>query len=243
MMMKFIFILLGLLAVTLSYSQIGINTDAPQRLFHIDALGNTVVGNNTTDDVVVTGAGDLGVGLISPNEKLHIKSLTGGAIRIDDTTQTEGLVLTSGNTQGVAIWKSPVGSLIKGFVVAETITVSNTQWVLTSSYIDIPSQSACIVNCLVQFVITSASQPGLFLGLSTSNTVFINASSSGQVVTSKQYSGANSPLIMSGFVGDIENNTNATMRLYLWAFTDSTTGVSYAPANTVNDIRLYAISY
>ena len=44
-------------------------------------------------------------------------------------------------------------------------------------------------------------------------------------------------------MGDIENNTNATMRLYLWAFTDSTTGVSYAPANTVNDIRLYAISY
>ncbi len=52
-----------------------------------------------TDSMVITGAGDVGIGTTEPTEKLHIA----GSIRIVDGTEGSGLVLTS-DAQGVGSW-------------------------------------------------------------------------------------------------------------------------------------------
>ncbi len=66
---------MGIFSVGFLYSQIGINTDTPLALFHIDGKRNTT---STTagieDDVVITAAGNLGIGTVTPPNKLSIIS-------------------------------------------------------------------------------------------------------------------------------------------------------------------------
>jgi len=57
-------------------SQVGINTANPLQTFHVDPQRNTtVVGsivNNSSDDVVVSNQGNVGIGTTNPVTKLHI---------------------------------------------------------------------------------------------------------------------------------------------------------------------------
>ena len=90
-------------------AQVGIRTDNPQGMLHVDAKGNTYVGLsdtvNISDDVVVTPEGRIGVGTLKPQARLDILSATPGAIRIADGSQGPGKILTSDNT-GAAGWAS-----------------------------------------------------------------------------------------------------------------------------------------
>lgn len=235
-----ILLLMGICVCNFLQAQVGVNITNPQGVFHIDPLGDTVGANNGSDDIIVLNNGNVGVGTLSPSTKLHIKSSTAGAIRIEDGTEGLGRVLTS-DAQGVGRWEVAKGSLVNGVVFAENIPAPST-WSLTKSYIIIPPQVSCVIACMAQFSLANISQSGLFLGFSTSNTAFLNASPAAQVIFNRQYSMAGSFLICNGFVTDIKNTSNSNMTLYLWARSDQPVGtVRYAPANTVNDIKLYAI--
>jgi hypothetical protein len=108
----FFIFLLCLVAVSGPLSaQVGINTEDPQGLLHVDAKSNTVVVNsnnvlNAEDDVVVTPQGRIGVGTTDPQARLDIRSATPGAIRIQDGTEGAGKALTS-DADGVAKWTLP----------------------------------------------------------------------------------------------------------------------------------------
>ena len=57
------------------HAQVGINTQTPLGIFHIDPKGDTSGGiTNTSDDIIVTATGNVGIGTISPDARMHIKT-------------------------------------------------------------------------------------------------------------------------------------------------------------------------
>ncbi|MDP9962059.1 hypothetical protein [Chryseobacterium lathyri] len=79
-MKKTLFAIASIFALcTHTFAQVGISTSNPQASFHIDgAKDNPTTGAPSsaqqTNDVVVTNSGQIGIGTISPTEKLDISS-------------------------------------------------------------------------------------------------------------------------------------------------------------------------
>jgi hypothetical protein len=108
-------ILLGLFFISGSaFSQVGINTSNPQGIFNIDGgKDNPGTGIPTIaqqlNDVTVTSSGNIGIGTVSPTQKIDIH--TGGTastpvtgFKLADGNQSESFVLTT-DANGVATWK------------------------------------------------------------------------------------------------------------------------------------------
>ena len=92
-------------------AQVGIRTEDPRGMLHVDARGDTYInGVDTLDDVVVTPEGRIGVGTLNPQARLHIVGPKGKAIRIADTSEGGGKILTSFDNTGRAHWTALVGS-------------------------------------------------------------------------------------------------------------------------------------
>ena len=108
-MKKIVLLIMGLFFIGLMQAQVGINTQSPQGLLHIDSRGDTNGSLNASDDVVVNKYGNTGVGTINPQKKLEIISSTPGAIRIADTSEGVTKVLTSSST-GAVTWVNIIGS-------------------------------------------------------------------------------------------------------------------------------------
>lgn len=99
-----------LLASTASYAQVGINTNLPQGTFHVDgAKDNSTTGAPTpsqqANDVIVTSAGNVGIGTTTPTRKLEIVSPTSPAMRIVDGNQQVNYVMMS-DANGYGTWKA-----------------------------------------------------------------------------------------------------------------------------------------
>ncbi|WP_146212666.1 hypothetical protein [Dysgonomonas alginatilytica] len=103
-MKKNILLTIAFLTGTVLWAQIGINTETPQKLFHVDAVRNTSGVTNVSDDAVVDAAGNMGLGVLSPTAKLHIAGDgTTPALRIVDGTQKDTRILRS-DASGNATW-------------------------------------------------------------------------------------------------------------------------------------------
>lgn len=113
---NFFLLVFALLLTNLCYSQVGINTKNPQGIFHVDPKGNTNGVNNVSDDLLIDSKGNVGLGTVSPQAKVHIKSGTKDApepgFLLNDGTQGATRVLTS-DASGNASW---VDSRATGFV-------------------------------------------------------------------------------------------------------------------------------
>jgi len=90
-------------------AQVGIKTENPQGIFHIDGQGNTNGNLNRADDVIITQNGHVGIGTI-PSSRLDIKSSSPGAFRLQDTSQGPGKVLSCVSADGKASWGNLPGS-------------------------------------------------------------------------------------------------------------------------------------
>jgi hypothetical protein len=94
---------------------IGINTENPQGVLHIDGASTPATTNpsagpvsavQASDDVMIDASGRIGIGLQAPGAKVDMLSPTpGGALRIQDGTQGEGKFLFS-DANGVGSWAS-----------------------------------------------------------------------------------------------------------------------------------------
>lgn len=85
---KNIYLLILLFAISSLYAQVGINTDNPQQLFHVDGQKNNPTTGSPSadqqkDDVVITVDGRLGIGTIAPTEKLDVNGRA--RIRVTDS--------------------------------------------------------------------------------------------------------------------------------------------------------------
>ncbi|NDW08167.1 hypothetical protein [Dysgonomonas sp. 520] len=106
-MKKSSLILLIFLAVTALKAQVGVNTESPQGVFHIDAARNTSGNTNVADDVVVDAQGRVGIGTNAPQTKVDIRSSTqGGGFRLQDGSQGNNMILTS-DANGNGRWSAP----------------------------------------------------------------------------------------------------------------------------------------
>lgn len=99
-MKKKILLLMGIFTIGIINAQIGINTQSPQGVFHIDGKGNTNGVNNTIDDFIIDANGNVGVGTSTPKAKMDIM----GSVIINDGNAVKDLILTSDNL-GNAAWK------------------------------------------------------------------------------------------------------------------------------------------
>ena len=100
---------MGLYFIGLIQAQVGINTQSPQGVLHIDPHRDTNGSLNMSDDVTVNKYGNIGIGTTNPQRKLEIISSTPGAIRIADTSEGVTKVLTS-SSNGSATWVNIIGS-------------------------------------------------------------------------------------------------------------------------------------
>lgn len=113
-MKKHLVILMSLFSSVSLFSQVGINTENPQQLFHTDGKSSDATTNPTTgtptvaqqiDDVVITNQGRVGIGTIAPSEKLEVN----GKTKINDLpvngsggfTATRTLVANNNGVVGV----------------------------------------------------------------------------------------------------------------------------------------------
>jgi hypothetical protein len=123
-------------------ASIGINTENPKGVLHIDGASTTATTNPQTgtisavqasDDVVIDADGRIGVGIQDPAVKVDIyTSGTGGALRIQDGTQGARKVLTS-MADGAATWTMAPGSWWYA-ALYESVYVGRTNSVVIGTY-------------------------------------------------------------------------------------------------------------
>lgn len=78
---KIFLLIFSLLFAELCISQVGINTEAPKGVFHIDSRGDTSTqGANSLDDIVIDSEGNIAIGGTSAQAKVDIN----GNLRIGD---------------------------------------------------------------------------------------------------------------------------------------------------------------
>lgn len=114
--MKHVINLPMLLISSIFYSQIGIKTQNPQGVFHVDGAGdNNAIGMPSalqqSNDFVISSLGNVGVGTATPAKKLEIISSLSPALRIDDGTQEAGYVLMSDNN-GNGSWRASTKAIL-----------------------------------------------------------------------------------------------------------------------------------
>ena len=117
-------------------AQVGINTENPQGMFHIDGQGNTTGNTNISDDVVVTATGKVGVGTNTPSNKLSIHTTGANTGLSLPNGASSGKVLTS-DTQGNGMW-------VSGAVQYQTMVVGTGGATIFSGLTPFPSTESPI---------------------------------------------------------------------------------------------------
>lgn len=105
-MKKKVLLLMGIYSVgTMLWAQVGINTDNPQGIFHVDAAADNATSFplKYENDVIVTADGKLGIGTITPQARLDLR----GSLRIADGSESMGYIFTAQDATGKGKWAAP----------------------------------------------------------------------------------------------------------------------------------------
>lgn len=122
-------------------SQVGINTQSAQGVFHVDPKGDTSAATNGSDDFIITSAGRVGIGTVSPTASLDVV----GNLRIADGSEYDRYVMTS-DAAGLGSWKRQTyTSRIVGNVSATLANlrsgdiITPSDWSYTGANITLPA--------------------------------------------------------------------------------------------------------
>lgn len=118
-MKRFLLLAVILFSLRLVQAQIGINTENPLTLFHVDSAGDNSVSPTAaqlSNDVVITTSGSMGVGTLTPSVKLEIANTSGATpnLRIVDGSTMSAKVLES-DADGVGRWTDQPPSYTKSY--------------------------------------------------------------------------------------------------------------------------------
>lgn len=256
-MKKKILLLMGVFSIgILLYAQVGINTQSPQGIFHVDSKGDTNGATNVIDDILVDANGNMGIGTITPQAKLHI--VTGGTssspksgIILKDGNEVNGRVLTTDAT-GLATWKQlGVAPAVQGYLNRATTLQLNysyaSGYLSTGCYIDLPP-GKWIVNVVMLITNIGSGQARPV------ESVWVRSTFADQGLLTISPDIEGSPLIsglcwkntyslLQGFI-IINNNTSAAKRYdYIMGGTEnngSTTGYLNRPGGGWNEDNIVA---
>lgn len=125
--MKKIILFLAATCSSVAFAQVGINTENPIHLLHTDGQNdNPTTGTPNSaqqvNDVVITEYGEIGIGTITPEEKLHLKegnALIDGKLGVGNADRNAGLAVK--NTNG----SEPILSLTSTSNVERLIVTEN----------------------------------------------------------------------------------------------------------------------
>lgn len=220
--MKIIFIIsYFLLSFVAGMAQVGINTENPRGVFHLDGNGNTDAFNIVDDDVVVTDDGKIGLGTTTPTASLDVR----GDFRYVDGNQNDGYMLQT-DAEGNAKWVTQsLRNMILpneaidngGNLNMEGMTISTTPSVMQymNTSITLPP-GAWQVYFNATFSTTNTAPLNIWWDLSTSSTIDQRVGRVLSFPTGGGTSGANTrsytPVTAIYFV----NNTE-TATYYIWA--------------------------
>lgn len=144
------------------FSQIGVYTDNPQYLFHLDGKGDNPdnsapTSSQLSDDLIIDGSGNVGVGT-APTTKLDIK----GSLFLSGTNlKADMRLLSDGN--GNASWKdindifTPIESILDGLLYGDPTGLADPN-------VEDPSRSLVITTTWTNITRTSIKvTPGTWL--------------------------------------------------------------------------------
>lgn len=232
-----------LLASLNASSQVGINTVNPRGLLHIDAKANTpnsgiVNPNLTTDDVLFSESGVIGLGTLSPFEGVRVDIR--GKVRIDDGTANPLNHAFVSDTNGIGHWTlvpnkvKIVTTLGTGIARLDVNTANQNIYKPTGGYIDLPQGivliQASLYNQIGDFETPNGhiilkyawhEQPNEFSAFSIPPlTKFHYQNSGGWGVVTTVGAYPNFIMIGSGY-WVINNTSGGVLRLYLFAALNS----------------------
>lgn len=146
-LMKKIYSFISILTFStfLCNAQIGIKTDNPLGLLHIDPLENTnsQIDQSINDDIIINNDGNLGLGILKPETKVHIvtsltKDTPNIGLRINDGNEHDSYVLTS-DANGYATWRDmtsmPTATATR---VGNVVPSQGTTYINLNTYIELP---------------------------------------------------------------------------------------------------------
>ena len=128
-------------------------------LDNVVVIGNGINASELTassgqDNTIILGykkghnrSPNIGVGTYKPDAKLHIEANGPTAIKIVDTNQAAGKVLTS-DANGVGTWKVPAIAMAQGHLgnPGKPIPYNTNNYLYTGSYIDVPANTKYLVT-------------------------------------------------------------------------------------------------
>ncbi len=134
-------------------------TSDTSELDNVVVIGNGINAAELTassgqDNTIILGykkghnrSPNIGVGTYKPDAKLHIEANGPTAIKIVDTNQAAGKVLTS-DANGVGTWKVPAIAMAQGHLgnPGRSIRPNTANYLYTGSYIDVPANTKYLVT-------------------------------------------------------------------------------------------------
>ncbi|KQT24118.1 hypothetical protein ASG22_08870 [Chryseobacterium sp. Leaf405] len=135
--MKNVIVLSILLFSAIAFGQIGVNTENPQGILHIDgAKDNPATGIPSTaqqaNDVLINSSGNLGIGTTTPSNKVDITKTIPGAVKITDGTQGNNKIFVS-DANGTGTWRNTSPAVVIESNAGDLRTVGTTATYLGAS--------------------------------------------------------------------------------------------------------------
>jgi len=248
-----LFSILALLIIKLCSGQVGLNTQNPQGIFHVDSGKNNNDSGVPTvdqqaDDFTIVKSGDVGIGTTDPSARLHIVSTSGSALRIADGSQGENKILAS-DSEGYGSWISSTAArkTISGTIPASSATLSSDSFVYLNANIILPPGNWLVMMGTTLVKASEApSVSWIHFALSNSATSFSSTADIDLARSGRQMASASAPsgskYSFAKGVLCVRNSGTVDKTYYVWARrSDGDVIINGILSSSVEERYFYAI--